>query len=143
MEINIHHFVHFPSDPEEIVRLKRIESKVDLILSTVTGISKFQTEESKKMDADVQAIIAQAKANENVEQSAVTAINDLGTKLLAAINAAPSLSAEDRAALQAQVTEMQTNAAALGTAIATGDPATVTSPPAGDGTGTSSAPTAS
>lgn len=75
------------------------------------------------MDPDVQAIITQAEANDSAEASAVTVINGLATSLAAAIAAAPSLSADDRAALEAEVVKMQTSASALGTAIAANTPA--------------------
>lgn len=128
MDFNINVNVHFPPDPAFQAQLKRLESMVGQVLSAVVGIAKFELEESKKMDADIQAIIDQAQKNHDVEESAVTAINDLATKLAAAIAAAASLTPADRATLQAAVASISGSAADLGAAIATGDPATVNPP---------------
>lgn len=69
------------------------------------------------MDADIQALIDQAKANTSAEASAVGVINDLATKLAAAIANAGSLSPADRATLNQEVTDMKTSAAAIGAAV--------------------------
>lgn len=72
------------------------------------------------MDADIQAIISQAEANDSAEASAVQVITELATKLEAAIANATSLSAEDRATLQAEVVAMKASATALGAAVVAG-----------------------
>ena len=75
------------------------------------------------MDQDIQAIIDQATANENAENAASTALAALFVKLQAAIAAAPSISATDRATLQAKVAEMAGSASALAAAIVANTPA--------------------
>jgi hypothetical protein len=89
------------------------DAKLDQI---ITLLQALQIQE-EKMDADIQAIIDQATANESAESAANAALVALFAKLQAAIAATPSLSAADRATLQAKVTEMNSSAAALSAAI--------------------------
>jgi hypothetical protein len=96
-----------------------IEGKLDLILATL----KLNSGEIKNMDADIQALVDQAKKNTDAEASAVGAINALAVKLAAAIQGAASLSPADRATLQQEVTDMQTSAAAIGAAVVANTPA--------------------
>jgi len=76
-------------------------------------------------DPDVANLVQQVAASTNAEQSAITLLNQLTTLLAAAIAAATSLSASDRAALQGAVTQIQTNTAALAAAVVTNTPAPV------------------
>ncbi len=74
------------------------------------------------MDADIKAIIDQATANTSAELAAAAALASLFGKLMEAINKAPSLSDEDRAALQAKVAEMESSRQALAAAIVANTP---------------------
>lgn len=76
----------------------------------------------KLMDADIKAIIDQATANTSAELAAAAALASLFGKLMEAINKAPSLSDEDRAALQAKVAEMESSRQALAAAIVANTP---------------------
>lgn len=98
--------VRFSQDPET-TRL------LNLVLAKLEGI-KIKED---KMDADIQAIIDQATANENTEAAANAALVALFTSLQAAIAASASLSPADRATLQAKVTEMKASSATLAAAI--------------------------
>jgi hypothetical protein len=102
----------------KFVTLHSIDRKLDVILSALSALTKGESQ----MDADIQKLIDQAKANTNAEAAAIGAINDLATKLSAALAGATSLSAADRQTLQQEVTDMQTSAAAIGSAIVAGDP---------------------
>ena len=75
------------------------------------------------MDPDIQAIVDQAKANNNAEAAAAKAFVDFAAIWQAKISAANSLSATDRAALQQTVTDMKTSADALAAGIVAGTPA--------------------
>lgn len=82
------------------------------------------------IDVDVQAIIDQANANDDVEASATAALNSLFAQLQAAINAAGSLSPADRLTLQNTVAAMKSKSADLGAAIANDVVAPPPPPPA-------------
>jgi len=90
-----------------------LHEKLDLILVLLNSMLKKEIQ----MDQDIKAIIDQATANESAEAAANNALIALFTKLEAAITATPSLSAEDRAALQAKVAEMKASSDALSAAI--------------------------
>jgi hypothetical protein len=93
--------------------------KLDQIITLLQAI---QIKE-EQMDADIQAIIDQATKNEDAETAAQTALVALFAKLQAAIAATASLSAADRATLQAKVAEMTASAAAVSAAIVANTPA--------------------
>ncbi len=80
------------------------------------------------LDVDVQAIVDEATADTTVEDGATTLINGFAAVLAAAIANASSLSAADRANLQAVVTKMKSSSAALSAAVAANTPA---APPVG------------
>jgi hypothetical protein len=134
MDFNLHVWLHLPGDDAEKAALKRMESKLDSLLSQVTGISKSQVKELQTMQADVQAIIDQAKANHDIEESGKETILAVLAKLEGSINNADTLSADDKAAIQAEIADLKASAGDLGAAIATGNAATV-NPPAGGDTG--------
>ncbi len=74
------------------------------------------------MDADLQAIITQAKANTDAEAAANAALIALFTKLTVALAGSGPISAADRAALQDTVKSMSDSANALAAAIVANTP---------------------
>jgi hypothetical protein len=98
---------------------RKTHQKLDKILDLLNLIVAKES----KMDADIQAIIDQATANENAEAAADAALQALFTKLQAAITATATLSPADRATLQAKVTEMKASSAAVAAAIVANTPA--------------------
>lgn len=110
MEINVHVYAH--ADPET-------QRKLDTILVALQSIKRKED----LVDADLQAIVDQAKADNDVEQAAIGALNSLFTKLLAALAGTGPISAEDRATLQATVQSMKDNVAAVAAAIVADTPA--------------------
>ncbi len=75
------------------------------------------------MDADLQAIITQAKSNTDAEAAANAALLALFTKLTAALAGSGPISAADRVTLQATVKSMSDSADALAAAIVANTPA--------------------
>jgi len=75
------------------------------------------------MDADLQAIITQAKANTDAEAAANAALLALFAKLTAALAGTGPISAADRATLQDTVKSMSDSATALSAAIVANTPA--------------------
>jgi hypothetical protein len=96
-----------------------LHEKLDLILLVLNSMQQKELQ----MDADIQAIIDQATKNESAESAANTALASLFGKLSAAIAATSSLSAADRATLQAKVTEMAASSSAVAAAIVANTPA--------------------
>jgi hypothetical protein len=114
--------VHFSSrfgNKKPDNRLDRILSNTERILHLLQEIKLLEV----RMDADIQAIIDQATANENAEAAADTALQSLFNKLTAAISAAATLSPADRATLQATVTAMKSSSSAVAAAIVANTPA--------------------
>lgn len=97
-------------------------------LLTVLAMLQAGKIREEKMDADIQAVIDQATANENAEQAADAALVSLFGQLQAAIAASASLSPADRATLQAKVTEMKASADAVAAAIVANTPAATPAP---------------
>lgn len=93
--------------------LNTILESVDKKLGQIVRVYKGEI----NMDADVQKLIDQAKANTNAEASALATIQGLAAKLAAAIGQTSSLTAEDRAILQQEVADMQASAAPLASAV--------------------------
>jgi hypothetical protein len=110
MKIEVH--LYFHQDSTISSQLQQISQKLDAV--------KIKEDQ---MDADIQAIIDQATKNEDAETAAQAALVALFAKLQAAIAATGSLSAADRTALQAKVTEMSASAAAVSAAIVANTPA--------------------
>jgi hypothetical protein len=97
-----------------IVRLARIESKLSILIA----------KEIREM-ATIDDIKAAVTAADTVEASAITLLQQLATQLQTAINA------NDPAALQAVVDDINANAKSLGDAVAANTPAApATAPPA-------------
>ena len=69
------------------------------------------------MDADLQAIVDQARKNTDAEAAATAALQALFAKLTAAVAGTGPISATDRTALQATVKSMADSSAAVGAAI--------------------------
>jgi len=109
---DIHLYFHFPTEDAS-------PSKLDTLSTAIANLTKKED----KMDQDIQAMIDQARKNTDAEDAGTTAITALGEKLAAAIANAGSLNATDRAALQQEVTDMQTHAAAISAAIVANTPA--------------------
>lgn len=100
-----------------LLRRKSFEEKVlDALQRIEKKLNAAQIKE-EKMDKDIQAIIDQATANENAEKAAIDALAALFARFTAAVGAAASLSAEDRATLQAKVQEMAASSSAVAAAI--------------------------
>jgi hypothetical protein len=97
---------------------ERLSQKLDVILNILCLILAKES----NMDADIQAIIDQATANESAEAAADVALQSLFAKLTAAIAATATISPADRATLQAKVTEMQASSAAVAAAIVANTP---------------------
>ena len=76
------------------------------------------------MDQDVTALVAAVTQETTVNQSAITLINGIAAQIAAAIAAAGSLSAGDRAALQSTVASITSNASSLSAAVVANTPAT-------------------
>ena len=95
------------------------DTRLDEILAVVKSIAAKEN----KMDADLQAIITQAKANTDAEAAANAALIALFTKLTAALAGTGPLSASDRAALQDTVKSMSDSATTLAAAIVANTPA--------------------
>jgi hypothetical protein len=68
-------------------------------------------------DSDVAALVAAAQADTDAENAVVVLLGSVFTKLQAAIAGAQSLSATDRAALNAVTAQLNTNKAALAAAV--------------------------
>jgi len=100
-------------------QLNRIETKLDANSDKLDEL----LERGEQMDADIQAIIDQAKKNTDAEAAGTAAINALAVKLAAAIAGAGSLSPADRTMLQGEVTAMQSSAAAISAAVVANTPA--------------------
>jgi hypothetical protein len=73
--------------------------------------------------AEIDALTAQAKANEDAEDSAALVINGIATSIQTAVAAADSLSATDRANLVALTAALKTHADALAAAVVANTPA--------------------
>jgi ABC-type transporter Mla subunit MlaD len=109
MRIDVHLFFHD----------RELHDKVDQILQKVNSIQQ----EERAMDQDIQNIIDQAKVNTDAEAAANGELVALFAKLQAAIAATGSLSAADRATLQATVASMKDSSAALAAAVVANTPA--------------------
>jgi hypothetical protein len=107
--MDIHIYFHDPDSSR----------KLDTLLLAVKSIQAKEIQ----MDADLQAIVDQAKANTDAEAAANAALNALFAKLTAAIAGSGPISAADRVALQATVKSMSDSAAALSAAIVADTPA--------------------
>lgn len=108
---------------EAITLLKAIDSKLEWLIRLSEISNALKIKGDRIMDADIQKLIDQAKANTNAEASALTAIQGLAAKLAAAIGQTTSLTAEDRAILQQEVADMQASAAILASAVVANTPA--------------------
>lgn len=107
-----------------LFRDRSVEKKLDVVI----GLLKILIGQEKQMDVDIQALITQAQANEDAESAADALLVSLFQQLLAAINAAPSLSPSDRAALQSTVKGLASSSTTLAAAIVANTPA-ATQPP--------------
>jgi hypothetical protein len=94
-------------------------SKLDALLFAVQSL----TEKETQVDADLQAIIDQAKKNTDAEAAADTALAALFAKLTTAIAGSGPISAADRVTLQATVKSMSDSTATLAAAIVANTPA--------------------
>lgn len=116
------------SSVKEVMRLSWVfEAEVLHELRTITYLLRKLIKQEKEfdmaVDAEIQTLIDDVTDATTVEAGATTAIEGLIVQLTNAINAAPSLSADDKAALLATADQLTQATAPLAAAIATVPPA--------------------
>jgi len=94
-----------------LFRGRRIEKKLDTIISLLVDVRGKEVD----MSAELDALTAQVQQTETLEESAITLITGLATQLTAA--------KEDPAAIQALADSLQAEAAKLSAAITANTPA--------------------